>query len=388
MEMEMEEMEDDDDGSGGDGGDDYAKDSSAASTARILFSSNSHIYLANYDGSRFTTTLNASVPNTDHSWMIFEEPNLLYALNDIGTNVFLYHLDVDGNKVTKVTDKQGSGGVVHLEANKARTRMLGAGYGSGKIDAWNIENGDLKFIKSIRSTGQLGPNGDRQDAPHPHQSVNDPTGRYFTVNDLGTDSILLIDSQNDAFNIVNTVKVQPAGAGPRHGIFYPQGVDKATHYFLLCEMGNLINVYSVQYDQSGKGITFTPQQTISSYGSAPVPQGATAGEIVISPDNKDVYVSDRLTGKTSDLIAHLKIHDDGAGKVNLEFVNTVPSGGVSPRMFSVSTDGGHLFVANENGANKVAAIVRGPDGAIDASFHGTIAGGAFGQGPQYIKQIR
>ncbi|KAM0256598.1 hypothetical protein ACHAQJ_004885 [Trichoderma viride] len=365
----------------------------AASPARVVYANSGHIYLASYDGSKFTTTVNSSFRNTDPSWLAFVEPNLLYAVNDISSNTFLYNIDVNGNTIKQVTNKQGSGGVVHLETNKAKTRMLGAGYDSGKIDVWNIEKGGLTLIKSIQSTGPLGPNPDRQDAPHPHQTVNDPTGRYFFANDLGTDSILVIDSQNDAFNIVNRVSVVPAGSGPRHGVFYPFGAAQATHYFLVCEMGNVVISYKLNYTDNGKGIEFTTTQVLNTFGpNSQKPAGAGAGELVLSPDNKDLYLSNRLTGQATDNIAHIKLIDNGADNVSLLWINSVSSGGTGPRMFSISNDGSSLFVTNQDGALGVAAISRNAtDGSLDTNFHGTISNSAFGQsgqGPQYIKQIQ
>ncbi|KAL7949310.1 Lactonase, 7-bladed beta-propeller domain-containing protein [Trichoderma barbatum] len=364
----------------------------AASPARVVYANSEHIYLASYDGNKFTTTLNSSFRNTDPSWLAFVPPSSLYAVNDIASNTFLYNIDINGNTIKQVTNKQGSGGVVHLEVNKAQTRMLGAGYGSGKIDVWNIENGGLNLIKSIQSTGPLGPNKDRQDAPHPHQTVNDPTGRYFIVNDLGTDSILVVDSQNDAFNIVNRFAVVPAGAGPRHGLFWPIGAAQPSQYFLLCEMKNVVIAYRVTYPNDGRGIAFETTQVLNTYGpNTNAPAGSGAGELVLSPDNKYLYLSNRLTGQATDNIAHIKIIDQGAGNVRLLWINSVSSGGSAPRMFSISNDGNTLFVANQDGAFGVAAISRkADDGSLDTNFHGTISGGVFGQGqgPQYIKQIQ
>ncbi|KAF3073557.1 putative 6-phosphogluconolactonase [Trichoderma lentiforme] len=370
-----------------------APTSEAASSAKVVYANSGHIYLASYDGTKFTTTVNSSFRNTDPSWLAYVAPNSLYAVNDIASNTFLYNIDVNGNAIKQVTNKQGSGGVVHLEVNKNNTRMLGAGYGSGKIDVWNIENGGLTLIKSIQSTGPLGPNPDRQDAPHPHQTVNDPTGRFFVANDLGTDSILVIDSQNDAFNIVNRFPVVPAGAGPRHGVFFPFGAAQATHYFLLCEMGNVVIAYKVTYTDDGRGMTFETTQVLNTFGPNTVaPAGAGAGELVLSPDNKDLYLSNRLTGQATDNIAHVKIIDNGAGNLRLLWINSVSSGGTGPRMFSISNDGSSLFVTNQDGALGVTAISRkADDGSLDTNFHGTISSGAFGQsgqGPQYIKQIQ
>ncbi|KFA68466.1 hypothetical protein S40285_09111, partial [Stachybotrys chlorohalonatus IBT 40285] len=54
-------------------------------------------------------------------------------------------------------------------------------------------------------------------------------------------TIYVIDSADDAYEVVYTVRVSPAGCGPRHGVFYPPGEGtRATHYFVVCEPANLI----------------------------------------------------------------------------------------------------------------------------------------------------
>ncbi len=88
---------------------------------------------------------------------------------------------------------------------------------------WNVSaaDGTLSLFKQIPSDDALGPNTARQDAPHPHQALLDNSGRWFAVNDLGTDTILVIDSADDSFDVVNHVRVPLAGCGPRHGASIP-----------------------------------------------------------------------------------------------------------------------------------------------------------------------
>jgi 6-phosphogluconolactonase (cycloisomerase 2 family) len=135
--------------------------------------------------------------------------------------------------------------------------------GEGRVDIWDIADGSLSLIKQIVSDDVLGPNAARQEAAHPHQSLLDNSGRFFVVNDLGTDTILVIDSQNDDFEVVNRVRVTPDGCGPRHGAFFPTNTEFATHYFLLCELLNLVEVFQLTY--TGNSIQFFPVQTLSTF---------------------------------------------------------------------------------------------------------------------------
>lgn len=361
-----------------------------APTARVVMTNVGNIYVADYDGTSFTTTINQTVSGAP-SWVTFQEPDLLYAVDEYSSTTRIFKLDLEGNTITEGVEAEGSAGVVHLEFNHAATRMVGAGYGAGTIDVWNTEDGGLELIKTITSDGALGPNKERQAAAHPHQANLDPTGRFFAVNDLGTDSILLIDGQDDAFTIVGSVPVKPAGCGPRHGAFYPPKAAVATHYIVLCEIMNLINVYSLDYDLDT--INFTPVQTISSLngGLASPNSTAAAGELVIAGP-RDLYVSNRLTGDATDNIAHFSIMPSKTNgtDVSLAYAGNVSSGGKLPRMFSASDDGKDLLVGNQDGALGVAALRRFPDGSLNHVPVSSIDASLFGEagfGPQFVKQI-
>lgn len=362
----------------------------SVSSSTVLMTTTGKIMLADYDGSSFTTTLNASITGAP-TWVEFVKPNLLYAVDewDIGMRVFNLDFAANGSATLSapIAQANGSSGVVHLEFSQDGTRMVGSAYGGGAVDIWDVSDGQLELLKTIPSVGELGPVKPNQAAPHPHEAVLEPSGRYFAVNDLGTDEILLIDSKDDAFDLVKTVKVEPAGCGPRHGVFYPAGAEEATHYLLVCELANTVVVYELSY--SADDITFTEVQSVSTFESGTAPQGAAAGEIVLAPTGTDLYVSNRLVGGDSDTIAHFRL--ESIAGLSLTLVSEVPSGGVLPRMFSLSTDGTELLVGNQNGPVGVAALAINRDGSITAKPKATIDVGLFGGegfGPPYIKQIR
>lgn len=320
------------------------------------------------------------------SWLAYSEPSLLYAVDEWSNLIRVFELDVAGDKLEKKAEEVGSAGVVHLEFNKERTRMVGAAYGAGTIDVWDISEGGLTLMSTLESDDPLGPNKERQAAPHPHQSVLDPSGRFFAVNDLGTDHILLIDSADDAFKVVNHVAVEPAGAGPRHGAFYPSNAEKATHYIVLCEIKNLIVVYELSYTDSS--IEFTKIQDISSFGPDANPSDdAAAGELAIVGDH--VYISNRLTGGDTDDISHFGIFKCSE-KTELRFVDSVSTGGTLPRMFSVTSSGAELLVGNQDGALGLVAIGLKEDGSLEKEFRASVKASEFGDkgfGPQFVQQI-
>jgi 6-phosphogluconolactonase (cycloisomerase 2 family) len=345
------------------------------------------VVVADLSSSGFTNSIDEQITG-DPSWMAFAEPNLLYAVDEWSATTRLFHLDLEANTLELAVERNASAGVVHLEFNPEGTRMLGAAYGNGTIDVWNVEGGQLELLKTITSDGELGPNTERQAAAHPHQAINDPSGRFFAVNDLGTDEVLLIDSKDDAFNIINRVRVEPAGCGPRHGAFYPS-VGEATHYLVVCEIKNEVVVYSLAYSET-TGIDFTLASSISTFDPAAPPKDAAkaaAGELVLAGSD-DVYVSNRLTGEATDSIAHFKFDPHAS---TLRFADEFSSGGLLPRMMSVSDSGRELLVATQDGPLGVSVLQRNYfDGSVTATPTASIPASVFGEkgaGPKYIKQI-
>lgn len=137
--------------------------------------------------------------------------------------------------------------------------MVGAAFGQGNVDVWDLDadDGTMTLKKQIVVGGEPGPVVGRQDSPHPHEILLDPTGDFFVVPDLATDSLLVIDSKE--FNITNRIAVAPAGNGPRHGSFFPLGKDKATHFILACEIASLVKVFELEY--TNDNLNFTEIQT-------------------------------------------------------------------------------------------------------------------------------
>jgi 6-phosphogluconolactonase (cycloisomerase 2 family) len=360
------------------------------------------IAAADFDGSTFKIVANNTIAGTSPSWLLFREgTNLLYAVDENSNNTRLFNFDIATNTLAFVQNQPGSSGAVFLEFTSDATSMLGASFGQGTVDVWDLapDTGLLTLKDQLPSTDTLGPNAARQNAPHPHQALLDTSGRFFVVPDLGTDTLLVIDSAAAAFEITNHVRVQPPGCGPRHGVFFPPlaagaSPREATHYFLVCEVLNLVLVFEVSY--AGATMQFNQVQTLSTFGEDFPPANAStaaAGEIQVSVDGKDVYVSNRLTGNETDSIAHFGVDTNAAtGDISLGFRDTVSSGGLVPRMFSLALGAERfVFATNQAGALGLVAFRRNADGSLDGNPAASLPVGAFGAdgfGPQFVQQIQ
>lgn len=184
----------------------------------------------------------------------------------------------------------------------------------------------------------------------------------------------------------------PAGNGPRHGSFFPLGAAQATHFFLASELASLVKVFQLTYTTNGT-LEFAEVQSLSTYGPGLPPANTTtaaAGELVIDAANRNLYVSNRLTGNETDSISHFAISINNTA-APLAFVDQVSSGGLVPRMFSLSVDDTLLFSTNQVGGSGLLAfgkdaatgtLVPRPDASVSLDVFG-----AASSGPQFVMEI-
>ncbi|KAI1339386.1 putative isomerase YbhE [Xylariaceae sp. FL0016] len=354
------------------------------------------ILTAEYDGSSFSITGSNDTVGSAPSWLRFREPNLVYAVNENSNNLNLFTLNGSSGGVSFVDSATGSSGVVFLEFNGDQSRMVGAAYGNGTVDVWDTTATDAapKLIKTITVTGPLGPD---QTSHHPHQALLDPTGRYFIIPNLGGDAVLILDGKDDLFEITGSVSVA-SGSGPRHGGFIKSG--DAYFYVVACELSSEVILFSMQYNSDN--LTLTEVQKQSTYGAAFPPANASsaaAGELAVASNQKDVYISNRLSGNATDSIAHFVFNGAGTdGKATLQFADTVSSGGILPRMFSLGMDNEQtIFVANQAGDNGLVALKRSNDtGSLDPTPLATMPSASLvapelaatpSMGPQFVSEI-
>ncbi|OIW34175.1 putative isomerase YbhE, partial [Coniochaeta ligniaria NRRL 30616] len=384
-----------------------SRQDTAAAVSKLLIGGgpSGSVLAADFDGSSFKIVANNTIPGTSASWLLLREgTNQLYAVDENSNTTRLFNFDIATNALTLVQNATGSSGIVFLDLTADGTALLGASFGQGTIDVWDLapDTGLLTLADQIPSTDALGPNTARQSAPHPHQALLDPSGRFFVVPDLGTDTLLVLDSASPSpspISVTNHVRAQPPGCGPRHGVFWPPPAPgaaapaNATHYFLVCEVLSLVAVFELAY--AGDTIQFTQTQTLSTFGEAFPPANASAaaaGEIQVSVDGRDVYVSNRLTGNATDSISHFGVEVGGAaGEVILVFRDAVSSGGLVPRMFSLALGAERfVFVVNQGGELGLVAFRRNADGSLDREPAASLPVGVFGVegfGPQFVQQI-
>ena len=216
-------------------------------------------------------------------------------------------------------------------------------------------NGENVAIFPIAADGQLEPassvvthhgssiNPDRQGEPHPHMISATPDGTYILVTDLGTDEIVVytLDSEGKlarAEGVPSSIRTDP-GAGPRHFAFSPNG----RQLYVINELSSTIATFS---HMDGH---ILPLQSISTL-PAEFDGVSTCAQIVVSPDGRFVYGSNR--GHDSITIFAI---DSGSGQ--LTFVDCQSTLGNEPRNFTIDPSGTWLLVGNQF-SNTVATFRR------------------------------
>jgi 6-phosphogluconolactonase len=225
--------------------------------------------------------------------------------------------------------------------------VLAANYSGASIIAFPVNtDGSLGSATDFRMhTGALGPNTGRQEAPHPHFILTDPSGKWVLVNDLGQDLtyIYAFDPAVGKFVPSPTPSAtHDAGSGPRHFAFHPNG-----GYFYSCsELSNTVDFFV--WDSGAGSLTW--RQTLSS-----LPPGyvgvSNIAEVVVGKSGKHLYVSNR--GYDSIAIFDL---DEGSGYMGNQ--RWAWCGGETPRNFNIDPDGGHLYAANQNSNNIVVLDIE------------------------------
>ncbi|KAI9772581.1 MAG: hypothetical protein M1839_002433 [Geoglossum umbratile] len=208
-----------------------------------------------------------------------------------------------------------------------------------------------------------GPNPERQEAPHPHQIVVDPTGNYILVPDLGSDLVHVFSINKATGELTKRdppLKAE-AGSGPRHAVFGKGG----SFFYLVSELANSVTVYKATTLPNGAGMKFDLVQKTDSFAGAfakagkPVPTEAGAAEIALSPCGAYIIVSNRKDNFFSQVNApadSLATYSIDPTKGTLTPIGTFSATGPVPRQFALNKKGDMAAVGLQG--NGMVAVIQ------------------------------
>ncbi|CAK7245641.1 MAG: hypothetical protein STHCBS139747_007225 [Sporothrix thermara] len=326
------------------------------------------------------------------SWLTLDRPNgILYCLDESlgNANGSLSSYKTSGNgTLTQLKRIDTPAGPVYATMYGAEARGLAvAEYQGASLSSYNKDPSSLALVEQATWTlPHPGANATRQDTPHPHEVIVDPTGRFLLVPDLGSDLVRVfrINQTSLTWTPVDPL-VTPPGTGPRHASFVVAGAaaGNQTYMYLTSELVNTVTGYAVTYNANST-LSFRKIYEAPSHGAGTVvPAAATVAEIVTSPDHRFVLVSTRSdaaftipsfdpensTQIVSDSVTSFSV-DHATGR--LARVQLFPAGGQIPRQFTINKAGTLLGVGLQ-GSGRVVFINRDVHSGKLTDFAGEVA---------------
>lgn len=147
-------------------------------------------------------------------------------------------------------------------------------YASSTLQTYKVtEDGDFSLLQTFnfadpRFNFTQGPVSDRQEAPHPHGAILDPTERYLLIPDLGADQVhvFAIDHTTATLMPLGSLVTEP-GYGPRHGAFSLDPINGSYFFYLVGELSGNLTAYRVSYAEGYGGMSFTKLATYKTLNS-------------------------------------------------------------------------------------------------------------------------
>lgn len=320
------------------------------------------IYVFRMDGSTGALSPVQVVDVENPSWVTLDaQGRYLYAVNEVPawkgqTNsggVSAFAVDPSSGQLTPLND-QATGGAdsTHVTVDPTSRWVITSNYTGGNYTLLPIESdGRLGPPSDVFAPTGMGPNADRQEGPHAHETRFDTGGSFLLGADLGLDRLWSwrIDPSAGKFvpNSVPYVQVA-SGSGARHFDFHPSG----KFLYAITEMGNAINVFT--YDATrGTAIWVQTVGTLPADFSAT----STTAEIMVHPTGRWLYGSNR----GHDSVVAFSI-DQAGGRLSAP--SWTPTQGAVPRGVAIDPSGMLLLAGNLDSDTVVPFSINQSTGAL------------------------
>ena len=228
----------------------------------------------------------------------------------------------------KLINRQSALGTTacYLDVDATGRTLVVANYSSGSVASLPIgKDGSLGKAATFVQHKGGSVNPTRQSGPHAHCFVLSPDNRYVLSADLGLDQVLSyrLDVDDAKLTIPRQPFVRtPAGAGPRHLTFHPNG----RWLYVIHELSNAVSVL----DYNKRSGVLIERQTLSTL-PADFDGTSHCADVKVTPDGRFVYG----TNRGHDSIAIYRVGKSG----KLTTVAIVPSLGKGPQNLAITPDG-------------------------------------------------
>ncbi|OCT15015.1 hypothetical protein A8709_12915 [Paenibacillus pectinilyticus] len=280
------------------------------------------------------------------------DKTVLYAVSETetyegryGGSAAAYAIEAGTGRLSKINQQPADGSApCYISVDATNRNVYVANYLSGNVTVYPIEAGGAlgAHTQLVQHEGELGPQADRQEAPHAHSIVPTPDNRYAVAADLGLDRLVIsrIDAERGELLPHGSAAMKP-GAGPRHLVFSAD----STYVYAINELDSTITVLSYEADAG----SMTAVQTVST-----LPEGFSGvnscADIHLSGDGRFLYASNR----GHDSVAVYGVDRDSG---TLSVVGWQSTRGRTPRNFALSPQDEFLLAANQE-SNSIVVFRR------------------------------
>lgn len=248
--------------------------------------------------------------------------------------------------------RQPSGGTLpcYIDLTRDGRFLLTGNYNSGGVAVLPIEAGGLGPPMATAQHHGSSIDEERQEGPHVHCMVLDPTGGWALAADLGTDEVRVYGvTEGGGLHPSDPPAVSSRpGAGPRHIAFHP----RLSVAYLLNELDSTLSVFEWDPERG----RLTERQTVPA-----LPAGFSghndAADVKILPSGRFLYTSNR----GHDSIAVFAVDETGS----VEVVGHEPAQGSWPWNLAVDPSARVLLAANYQTDCVSLFRIDGESGSLD-----------------------
>ncbi|KAF1828415.1 3-carboxy-cis,cis-mucoante lactonizing enzyme [Decorospora gaudefroyi] len=346
---------------------------SAASAANLWAAHYSRtINYLTFNGSSLTLSSSTATGNLLPSWITYDSiGKALYIPDEVfygatGGSIVSFAIGTNGRLTATGNGSTPLGAVATALYGGAdgKSFIANAHYQSSQVTTFKLPLDGGQPLQTLKYTGKS-VNPYRQEAPHPHHVIVDPTGDFMIVPDLGADLIRIHKIEKTSGKLTECGAAKPVpGTGPRHGVFWqPAGAAsrvrraaEATTLFVGNELSNTVSAWAVSYPSGGGCLSLSLKQTLSPYqGNTTAARGTKIGEVHIK--DSFLYSTNRNDKKfaPNDSLTQYTISSDGT----LSWTDTTSSYGTYPRTFDINKAGDYVAIGDQTTSN-VAIVARDP----------------------------
>ncbi len=292
------------------------------------------------------------------------ESNLLLAVNEVddfeGTTsgaITAFRIAEAGTLELVNRQITQGGAPCYVTLDQTGRVALIANYSGGSVAAFPIDPaGRLGAASAFVQHEGSSVHPRRQQRPHAHCIVVDPSNRFAFAADLGMDRIVAYSLDPDTGQMVpqpDLDAIVAPGAGPRHFTFHPEG----RHAFVINELNSTITAFTYNPD-TGSLVETNTLSTLPGNFSG----DNYCADIHVHPNGRWVYGSNR--GHDSIVIARF----DAAAN-DLTLLGLEPTQGETPRNFALDPTGNYLLAANQRTDTIVSFRVDPETGLLEPTGH-------------------